>query len=424
MKKIFSYALMLIATAVAFTSCQDDRDSNPTLVTPTSFVVNNPAVGSAVVDLLKSESVNLTWSQPEFTTMNAPVIAQYEVQVSPTGTFNKQFDESAEDNTGADYYALDEKFTTCSADIPTEAFDKALLKVQVWDDPAKVPLMQDAHVRIRAYVRDAGMHEKSSVVSNVVKFIVAPYYIELKDAPIVMWYLVGNMFGGKWGSEIGVTALPMFMNSEPTYSYDKKTGTGEITYENYFITGPYKDNGESDEAGFKIQPDDFNWNYGMTGDNSKYNTIIYRDNGDDGGHIVAGENGYYKIVMNTAKKTATMEKLDITPTNYGAMCLSGDFNGWTDTEMLPYNKEGVENHAWYYVFTITQEEIDATGKATAEFKFKTPGGWDNNWGYGMENGEVNYRGVGKGGGNNLGLPAGKYCISFNDITAEFSIVVL
>ena len=71
---------MLFATMVAFTSCEDDNDSNPTLVTPTEFVVNNPSVGDALVDLKESKTVNLTWSQPEFTPKNAPVVANYEVQ--------------------------------------------------------------------------------------------------------------------------------------------------------------------------------------------------------------------------------------------------------------------------------------------------------------------------------------------------------
>jgi len=422
MKKIFSYALMLIATAAALTSCEDDRGSNPTLIAPTSFVVNNPAVGAGVVDLEKSEAVNLTWSQPVFTTDNAPIIANYEIQVSPSGSFNKKYDEAAEDNTGADYIALDETYTECSANIPTAAINKAAEMVLGWNDADEVPQTQDISLRVRAFVKDAGMNEYQSITSNIVKFASVPYYIELKDAPIVMWYLVGNMFGGKWGSDIGNTALPMFM--DPTFDYDKKTGTGNIVYTNYFITGPYKDNGECDDAGFKIQPSDFNWDLGMTGEGSTYNKIIFRNKGDDGGHIVAGENGYYKITMNTANNSAVMEKLDITPAKYNSICLAGDFNGWSDTAMLPYNKEGVENHAWYYVFEVSQADIDATGKATAEFKFKIADSWDTNWGAGAYDGEVNYRGTCSGGGKNLGLPAGKYCISFNDITGEFSIVAL
>ena len=78
-----------------------------------------------------------------------------------------------------------------------------------------------------------------------------------------MWYLVGNMFGAKWANDknIGEDALPMFL--KPNFSYDKKTGAGEIEYTNYFLTGDYNDKAECDGAGFKILPADFNWDYSM-----------------------------------------------------------------------------------------------------------------------------------------------------------------
>ena len=97
---------MAVAGLSLFTSCKDDNESNPTLIQPTSFVVNNPAIGSANLDLEKSTTVNLTWSQPVFTNFGAPVIPTYTVQFSPTGTFNKQFDANLEDNTGADFVSL------------------------------------------------------------------------------------------------------------------------------------------------------------------------------------------------------------------------------------------------------------------------------------------------------------------------------
>ncbi len=51
MKKIFSFAMLLVASTFALTSCSDDNDSNPTLVEPSEFVVNQPAVGEGLIDL-------------------------------------------------------------------------------------------------------------------------------------------------------------------------------------------------------------------------------------------------------------------------------------------------------------------------------------------------------------------------------------
>lgn len=418
MKKIFSYATALLAGLFVFTSCSDDRDSNPTLTQPTSFLLNNLEVGSGAVDLSKSTSVELTWSQPTpYTTGNAAVTATYTIELSNVASFNKKYDEAADDNTGADYIALDETTQLCKYDVPAATLATALQKIAKYPED-NVPATQEVTFRVRSAVKDAAGNEYNPIVSNTVTMTAVPYYVELKDAPIIMWYLVGNLFGGKWGSDIGETALPMFV--KPGFEYDKKTGSGELEYTNYFITGDYNEKKESDAAGFKIQPADFNWNYGMTGDNSQKGKIIYRNgSNDDGGHIVAPENGYYTITMNTANNSATMVKYEGTVKNYGSVALSGSFNGWGKTEMLPYNKEGVENHAWYLVIDATPET--ASERGNCELKFRT----DDDWlGFGTNDGDFYATGI-AGDGKNVGLPIGfKYVVSFNDITKAFSIQVL
>lgn len=425
MKKIFSYALMMIATTVAFTSCEDDHDSNPVIETPTEFTINNPAVGDAVVDLDKSKTFNLTWSQPKFTSMNAPVSAHYQVQISPTGTFEREFDtgRTLDENKGCDYASIDETFTSCNADIPTKDIAKALQRVMRWEED-KVPATFEAKMRVRAFVSNASQEIVSQVVSsNTIGFKCAPTYVELKDIDAIMWYLVGNMFGAKWGSDIGVDALPMF--KIPAYEYNKKTGAGEIEYINYFTSGEYNDKVECDASGFKIQRSDFNWSYSMNADINKEvkdrkGTIINRNNGEDGGHILAPKAGYYKITLNTEKNEAKMEEYkDSKPQNYGVIQIIGSFNDWkSDVPMLPYNKEGVENHAWYYVMDVPAEGV--------QFKLKIAGSWDTNWGNATE-GAKDGDPVGvsntKNGGVNFGLTKkGKYVISFNDINGVISIV--
>ena len=424
MKKIFSYALMMIATTVAFTSCEDDHDSNPVIETPTEFTINNPAVGDAVVDLDKSKTFNLTWSQPKFTSMNAPVSAHYQVQISPTGTFEREFDtgRTLDENKGCDYASIEETFTSCNADIPTKDIAKALQRVMRWEED-KVPATFEAKMRVRAFVSNASQEIVSEVVSsNTVGFKCAPTYVELKVIDAIMWYLVGNMFGAKWGSDIGVDALPMF--KIPAYEYNKKTGAGEIEYINYFTSGEYNDKVECDASGFKIQRSDFNWSYSMNADITKdvkdrKGTIINRNNGEDGGHILAPKAGYYKITLNTEKNEAKMEEYKVSePTNYGVIQIIGLFNDWEkDVPMLPYNKEGVENHAWYYVVDVPAEGV--------QFKFRIAGSWDTNWGNateGAKDGDPVSVSNTKKGGPNFGLKKGKYVISFNDINGVVSIV--
>lgn len=417
MKNKYIIGALLVGIISLFASCSDDNDSNPTLIQPKEFVLNTPTYANATIDLERSTGLELTWSQPKYTADNAPINATYEVQVSPTNSFTVSTDEAAADESGEkvpDYAVLSNTTQKCNISASAEEMDKALVKILKWTE-GNVPAEQEMYVRINAYILE-GTNHLNPVASNSVKLNVKPYYIELKDATPTMWYLVGNMFGAKWGSNIGVDALPMFL--KPNFSYDKKTGSGEIEYTNYFLTGDYNDKAENGDAGFKIQPADFNWDYSMNANGATKGTIVNRNGGADGGHIVAETAGYYTITLNTADNTAKMVKYEgAVNNNYGTIQISGSFNGWTDTPMLPYNTEGVENHAWYYVMEVPAGD-------PIQFKFKIAGSWDTSWGYGAEDGAINMYGKCEAGGKNLGLAEGKYVISFNDITGAFSIVKL
>lgn len=425
MKNKYIIGALLIGIISLFASCSDDNDSNPTLIQPKEFTLNTPEYANATtIDLEKSTGLELTWSQPKYTADNAPINATYEVQVSPTNSFTVSTDEAAADESGEkvpDYAVLSNTTQKCNISASAEEMDKALVKILKWTE-GNVPAEQEMYVRINAYILE-GTNHLNPVASNSVKLKVKPYYIELKDAVPTMWYLVGNMFGAKWANDknIGVDALPMFL--KPNFSYDKKTGAGEIEYTNYFLTGDYNDKAECDGAGFKILPSDFNWDYSMNAIlnneiSAKKGTIENRNGGGDGGHIVAAEAGYYTITINTADNTAKMEKYEGNVTNYGTIQIATSLDDFaSDTPMLPYNTEGVENHAWYYVMEVPAGQ-------TVSFKFKIAGSWDTNWGYGAADGAINMYGKCEANGHNIGLAEGKYVISFNDITGAFSIVKL
>ena len=419
MKNKYIIGAMLVGIISLFASCSDDNDSNPTLIQPKEFVLNTPEYVNSTIDLEHSTGLGLTWSQPKYTADNAPINVTYEVQVSPTNSFTVSTDEAAADESGEkvpDYAVLSHTTQLCKTSASAEEIDKALVKILKWTED-NVPAEQEMYVRVNAYILEGTSH-LNPIASNSVKLNVKPYYIELKDAVPTMWYLVGNMFGGKWAGDksIGVDALPMFL--KPNFSYDKKTGAGEIEYTNYFLTDEFNDKAESAVAGFKILPSSFNWDYSMDGGGKLKDNIAYRGStNSDGGHILAGADGYYTITLNTANNTATMVKYEGNVTNYGTIQIAGSFNEWADTPMLPYNTEGVENHAWYYVMEVPAGD-------PIQFKFKIAGSWDTSWGYGAEDGAINMYGKCDAGGKNIGLAEGKYVISFNDITGAFSIVKL
>lgn len=420
MKNKYMISALLFCIISLFASCSDDNDSNPTLIQPTEFKLNTPEYANGLIDLEKSKELNFTWSQPKYTADNAPLNVTYEIQVSPKNSFNVSTDEAANDDTGekvADYDILSPTTQYCNATITAEEIDKSLVRVLKFKEN-EVPAEQEVSIRINAYIVE-GNKRLNPITSNTVTFKAKPYFVELKDATPIMWYLVGNMFGGKWGDKkekIGEECLPMFM--KPNFRYDKKTGTGEIEYTNFFLTDEFNEKAESAVAGFKILPSSFVWDYSMDGGGKLKDNIAYRGStNSDGGHILAGADGYYTITLNTANNTAKMEKYEGAVNNYGTIQIAGSFNNWADTPMLPYNTEGVENHAWYYVMEVPAGD-------PIQFKFKIAGSWETSWGYGAEDGAINMYGKCELGGKNIGLAEGKYVISFNDITGAFSIVKL
>ena len=402
MKNKLLLGALLIGITSLFTACSDDNGSNPSLKQPTGFALNMPAFANETVDLEATSELQLSWSQPQYTADNAPLPVTYEIQVSPTNSFTVSADEAAADESGktvADYAAIARTTTKCTYTLLSKDLDKALVQVMKWKE-SEVPAEQTAFLRINAFILENGVR-LNSVVSNSVELSFNPYYIELKDAEPIMWYLVGNnILDGKWSNDPGVSSLPMFIQSD--YSYDKATGTGEITYLNYFNTD-----------GWKIQPADFNWELGFMGGGSA-NTAVFRNGDKDAGNIWCEPEGYYLVTVNTASNECTIVAQDIAPKVFTQICMAGTFNDWGDTDMTPANISG-ENHVWVYVMNVE------AGK-TEQIKFKEAGSWDTNWGYGSVDGEVNTCGVAKGGEPNIGVEEGTWVIVFNDITGEFSII--
>ena len=63
MKKII-HIILLLATVSLFWSCQEDE--KVVLQQPESFVLNVPKYASAIYDLLNTESIEFTTSQPDY----------------------------------------------------------------------------------------------------------------------------------------------------------------------------------------------------------------------------------------------------------------------------------------------------------------------------------------------------------------------
>ncbi|MBR5169577.1 MAG: SusF/SusE family outer membrane protein [Muribaculaceae bacterium] len=392
MKKIFLSSLMLLSMALVFTACSDDRDSNPTLVQPSTFTLNNPV--NPMVDLLNSEGIEFVWSQPDYG--GWPAAVEYQLEVSPTNSWNVSTDEAAADETGAtiaDYAILPSIYASCTGVMSATDLAKQLVSICQWDENS-VPEKQTVYVRAKASTPGT-----KTIYSNVVSLEVNPYYIELADAPIELWYLVGEGIGSSdWDNGPNSVAtgglVPMYpiMGNE----YDTRTGQGEIEYAGFFYAG----------KGFKLVRDPGNWDnqWGM-GDGA----FVKNDGGS--GNITVEADGYYRIRLNTATDELVIEPYDGAVGVYTMISMPGGYQEWnTGENMMNGMSTSVENHDWY-LMNVTYDDT--------ELKFAADNSWDVNWGAT----DFPY-GIGTGGGPNIPVKAGTYNVFFNDILGTYNFVAV
>lgn len=381
---------MLLSMALVFTACEDDRDSNPTLTQPTTFTLNNPV--NALVDLANSDGIPFAWSQPDYG--GWPAAVEYVLEVSPTNEWTVSTDEAAADESGAtvaNYAVLPSIYASCTGEMIVDDLAKALVSICQWEED-NVPEKQTVYVRCKASTPGA-----QTIYSNVVSLEVNPYYIELADAPIELWYLVGEGIGSSdWDNGKNSVAtgglIPMYpiMGNE----YDSRTGQGEIQYAGFFYAG----------KGFKLVRDPGNWDnqWGM-GDGA----FVKNDGGS--GNITVEADGYYRILLNTATDQLVIEPITDPVGVYGMISMPGEYQGWnTGENMMNGMSTSVENHDWY-LMNVTYEGT--------ELKFAADNAWDVNWG------ATGFPyGVGVGNGPNIPVAAGTYNVFFNDILGTYNFV--
>ena len=411
MKTIFKSTILLAVAGLSlFTSCKDDNESNPTLTQPTTFVLNEPSI-NGTIDLEKTTApIVLTWSQPTpYNNFNAPVVPTYWVEISPTGQFGQAFDANAEDNTGADYFVLNETYSSGkNVELSPENLNLTLLQMFGWTEET-VPAVLPLSIRVKSAVRDASFNEYGVIYSNVITLMTAPYYRVLKAADPEIWWLIGSdIADGSWGSDVAKCVIPM--QTIDGEVYDSKAGQGVTQWIGYLGGGGFKLRGALDD-GWAAQ----------IGQGASFGKFVKNDGGS--GDIKVPAAGLYKITLNTAELAKAGDKEETTALTveayngsapvYSGMAISGSFNGWGDTDMTPCST-GWENHDWYIVHDFA---------AGDEVKVKQAGSWDfNKGGVFVDYSEGMYV-YGVSNGPNLVIAeAGSYMIIFNDITGYIRFI--
>ncbi|MDD4515523.1 SusE domain-containing protein [Massilibacteroides sp.] len=377
---------LLLAGLAIFAACSDDIDSNPTIQQPSTFELNMPALGGNVYDLENTDSIRLTYKQPEYG-YTAPVT--YYAQLSVSGTWNEATSVELDDAT---YVELDGSVTVCEFGAAADLVNKAVMKLGNFTDEGQLPADgMPLYIRMKAAL--AAGYE---CYSNVIELSIDPYYIALVAADPELWYLIGGCIGdGSWGSEIGTGVIPL--SPVEGAKYDDVTGKGDLTYIGYFPS----------DKGFKIVRVPGEWDDQWGADGGDFNKPRLKDADGEGSDFFVPVSGYYKISLNTKENVLSIVATDEPRNVYDKLFISGDFNGWgEETTMSPVNTvEGVINHIWKY-------ELDATGgDTTAKFLYS---GWTPNWGA-----DTFPYGFGVNGGANVPVTAGSYVVILNDIDGYY-----
>jgi len=397
MKKIILSSLMLLCMTMVFTSCESDRDSNPTLVQPTSFTLNAPV--NKNVDLAYSTGIPFTWSQPDYG--GWPAAVNYQFEVSPTGDWSTSVAQAKADETGETvptYDVIKTIFASCSGELPAEELAKALVRINQWDEESIIP--EEMTITLRLVASTPGA---TDVTSNPVTLTVKPYYINAAEVYDI-WYMVGNCIGnGSWGNDgpanIGVSLIPMY----PAYDTDGTFLAGSM-YTGYFPEG----------GQFKFVHVAGSWEEQLNYTNVVSPGSFLSDEDGDNHNIGIKEAGYYSIMID-ADGDITIEKYDGTPTVYDMISLPGDYQEWkpeNNALAAVSTLDGSMNHDWF---------VEETFATDAELKFAANGTWDISWGNATD---FPYGLVNQNEGNNIHVPAGEYYIFFNDIMGTYTFIAV
>ena len=397
MKKIIYIALC----AALLTACESDRSSNPVLSTPQDFTLNTPSYANLPVDLANTDSMLLTWSQPQYTTDFAPLALNYEIFISLNDQFNISLDSADNDISGttkADYAALPRTTTQCQYHLVAADLNYLLMRLGNWATEADMPQQVTAYIRVNAFVQE-NLKRLNEHQSNSIAIMTLPFYEKIIYLDPILWYLVGDCIGSEgWGNSgptaIGTGILPTFFI--PGERYNKITGTGLVSFSCYLPAGHKfrmvltpgvwdNDHGYKQIAEDKENP-------------MKYYNVF--EAGDDN-NIVIKQGGYYTLTINTATDAIVIDPFE--PEDGAAVKVHSSMTANGKAMKQVFTLTDQINHMW---------SIDVAGGEA--IKVKAEDGTE--WGY-----KKGLQGATDAAGN-LVIPEGNYLFLFNDLTGDYMLM--
>ena len=353
---MFFAFLVLISIA----SCEEREDL---LVEPTgSAILMDLSAANLVLDenFPSNPALTVTW-QPS--TYNVPVEVKYTLEISKTEDFKTP------------YILTSTLESQTNAAFSMKEMNEAAKKIGL------IPYeVQKMYFRVASYIGTTNSLQQTSVVTglNITPYAASPTY-EYADL-----FLIGAATAGGWDNAItNQNLLPLLKTDNAT---------------KYTFTGYFK------ADGFKMIRVKGSWDaqFGMGASAG----LLSTDGGS--GNLSAPADGYYKLTVDTAALTYTLEPFTPPAATYAGMSIIGTVNGNFDFD-TQLTKSTFDPHLW------TIHNVTLKG---GEFKFRANNSWDVNWGSNSE-----YFGTATQGGSNIPLASEwQYDVYFNDATGAYTII--
>ena len=249
MKKIFKFMLLpALVLPLLFTSCDEDRDSNPKLDlshVADGFVLNTPALAeNNTYDLKSAKSLKLTCSQPNYG--GIPYVVRYYVQVS--------IDPKFVSDPTATHTELATSYKTAEMEVnASEVNDAVVALFQAANPDTSVPDEMPIYIRLRAVIDITADSNLGETYSNVITLPSVKAAYEAPDAKFTdNLFLIGSSIQTPWQSW---KAIPKAFGLEGNYYgviYLPAGGEFKWGTENNDYRGINRLKAINDEAGAEI----------------------------------------------------------------------------------------------------------------------------------------------------------------------------
>ena len=343
-----------------FTACSDDRDSNPTLVKPTTFVLNTPAIANSNVDLAHSSAIVLTCTQPDY---GFPAATTYTVTVAT----NEDMSDGVQ---------LSTKSTSARIELDAQEVASTLTQIKVdggateAEFPMNIPVYFQAEAVMTTTNGDA--LEDTRIKSNVVKLNTVE--LEFSLPPVLLpenIYLIGKFCEWNWDKCVAMA---------PVY------GTDDTFWHLVYI----------DESGIK-----FNTNKAWDGGEVGFAGITINEASElgaeiveGGGNIASSNPGWYLMIVKVVLDGRDL-KYDVT-FNRPEVWLMGTVTPGANFDEkeagcmfeVPATADGE------FISPAFAHDVSGDGGVRAYVKIEGYDWWKSEFIVGLDGNKISYRGKG------------------------------